>query len=130
MEAFFQDYDVLLSPSATTTAPKLATDLQSDAIREQLQAIQTLPFNQTEEVIYNMFEKSLHLTPYTQLANLTGQPAISLPMGVAENGLPLGVQLQSAKGREDLLFQLGYELENEGAFQFLYPTKQLEVTRS
>lgn len=130
MEAFFQDYDVLLSPSATTTAPKLATDLQSDAIREQLHAIQTLPFNQTEEVVYNMFEKSLHLTPYTQLANLTGQPAISLPMGVAENGLPLGVQLQSAKGREDLLFQLGYELENEGAFQFLHPTKQLEVTRS
>lgn len=60
---------------------------------------------------------------------MTGQPAISLPMGVAENGLPLGVQLQSAKGREDLLFQLGYELENEGAFQFLHPTKQLEVAR-
>lgn len=125
METFFQKYDVLLSPTSTAIAPKLTDDLQSDAIRNQLQVISDLPFSQTEEVVYQMFEKSLHLTPYTQLANLTGQPAISLPVGRSNEGLPLGIQLQSAKGREDLLFQLGYELESAGAFEFLHPTIQL-----
>lgn len=41
------------------------------------------------ELIYDYFDKSLQLTPYTQLANLTGQPAISLPTHVTATGLPL-----------------------------------------
>ena len=40
------------------------------------------------ELIYDYFDKSLQLTPYTQLANLTGQPAISLPTHVTATGYP------------------------------------------
>ena len=62
-----------------------------------------------------MFVKSLSITPYTQLANLTGQPAISLPTGRV-NDLPVGVQFMASKGREDLLLMVGALLEQAKLF--------------
>ncbi|MNP62192.1 6-aminohexanoate-cyclic-dimer hydrolase [compost metagenome] len=62
-------------------------------------------------MIYAMFKPSLTYTPFTQLANLTGQPAMSVPVHMSREGLPLGVQVMAAKGREDLLLQLAAHLE-------------------
>ena len=59
------------------------------------------------------FEKTLELTPFTQLANITGQPAISLPIYCTQEGLPVGVQVMAAKGREDLLLQIAEIFEQE-----------------
>lgn len=50
-------------------------------------------------------------TPFTPLFNLTGQPAISLPAGIGDDGLPLSVQLVGRRGEEDLLFSLAGALE-------------------
>lgn len=50
-------------------------------------------------------------TPFTQLANLTGQLAMTVPFHQTADGLPIGVQVMAAKGREDLLFQLAGGLE-------------------
>lgn len=125
METLFETYDLFLSPAATTTAPTIEQDLQSKDIRRALYGIEELSFSASEQLIYDMFEKSLAITPYTQLANLTGQPAISLPLGKADNGLPIGVQFQASRGREDLLFQVGYELERAEQFEMLYPTEQI-----
>src|SRR5690606_31935218 len=55
--------------------------------------------------------KSLERTPFTQLANFTGQPAITLPLHLTKDGLPCGVQVMARRGREDLLLQLAGELE-------------------
>jgi amidase len=49
--------------------------------------------------------------PYTALSNLTGQPAISLPLGESPGGLPIGMQLTTRYGGEDLLFRLSAALE-------------------
>lgn len=56
---------------------------------------------------------NLHRTPFTQLANLTGTPAMSVPWGLDDAGLPVGVQCMAAWGREDLLFQVATQLEQE-----------------
>lgn len=48
---------------------------------------------------------------YTIGANLTGIPAISVPAGVSKTGLPIGIQLLSASGREDQLIQASYTFE-------------------
>lgn len=61
-----------------------------------------------------MFEDSLAWTPFTQQMNLTGQPAISLPMYELDNGLPLGAQFSTRKGGEYLLLQLAKQLEDAG----------------
>jgi amidase len=49
--------------------------------------------------------------PYTAQFNMTGQPAVSLPMHWTPSGLPVGVQLVAAYGREDLLVRVASQLE-------------------
>jgi amidase len=49
--------------------------------------------------------------PYTAQFNMTGQPAVSLPMHWTPDGLPVGVQLVAAYGREDLLVRVASQLE-------------------
>jgi amidase len=51
------------------------------------------------------------LTTFTGPFNVTGQPAISLPLHWNDDGLPIGVQLIAAYGREDVLFRLAAQLE-------------------
>jgi amidase len=52
------------------------------------------------------------LVPYTTHFNVTGQPAISLPLHWNDAGLPVGVQLAAAYGREDLLIRIAAQLEH------------------
>ena len=52
------------------------------------------------------------LVPYTTHFNVTGQPAISLPLQWNDDGLPIGVQLAAAYGREDLLLRVAAQLES------------------
>jgi amidase len=49
--------------------------------------------------------------PYTAQFNMTGQPAVSLPLHWTPGGLPVGVQLVAAYGREDLLVQVASQIE-------------------
>jgi amidase len=51
--------------------------------------------------------------PYTELFNATGQPAISLPLGVSRDGLPIGVQLAAPLGEDGRLLSLAAWLERE-----------------
>ena len=53
----------------------------------------------------------LPLVAFTQLFNWTGQPAISLPLGVDDQGLPVGVHLVARRMREDHLLDVAAELE-------------------
>ena len=52
------------------------------------------------------FARAATFTPYTPVANQTGQPAISLPVAQSASGLPVGVHFVAAPGREDLLLQV------------------------
>jgi len=49
--------------------------------------------------------------PFTAVFNVTGQPAISLPLAMSSDGLPIGVQIAAGHGREDLLIRLALQLE-------------------
>ena len=48
---------------------------------------------------------------FTALYNWTGQPAVSLPLGVDDDGLPVGIQLAARRLREDHLLDVAAELE-------------------
>ncbi|MGX7060161.1 amidase [Vagococcus humatus] len=113
MERLFETFDLFLTPTATDIAPKLGEDLQSEVIRHQCEYAEELTNKELSGLVYDMFEKSLAITPYTQLANLTGQPAISLPTHLTPDNLPIGIQFMASKSREDLLMRIGYEFEGE-----------------
>jgi amidase len=57
------------------------------------------------------FMRSGLLIPFTIPFNMTGQPAISLPLCQSEDGLPIGIQMVAAFGREDLLFRVASQME-------------------
>ena len=57
------------------------------------------------------YRRSGSFTPYTAIANVTGLPAISLPLYHGEDGLPVGVQLFGRPAREEVLLRLAAQLE-------------------
>lgn len=62
------------------------------------------------------------LLQYTTHWNVTGQPALALPLATSREGLPIGVQFVSAAGREDLLVRLGARMEEAAPWAERYPT--------
>jgi len=57
------------------------------------------------------YRRSGGFTPYTAMLNVTGQPAISVPLYEDAEGLPLAVQLIGPPAREEVLLQLAFQLE-------------------
>src|SRR5579884_1820770 len=57
------------------------------------------------------FDRLFALIPFTPLFNVTGQPAISLPLGQSSAGLPIGVQFVARYGDEATLLRLAAQLE-------------------
>ncbi|MGT2624118.1 amidase [Streptococcus thoraltensis] len=116
MHDFHEKYDILLSPTVADVAPKHGQFDLSDQLRNHLKHIDDFNQSEQQDIIWQMFQHSLDWTPFTQQANLTGQPSINLPIYRTESGLSLGVQATAAKGREDLLLELGELFENENQF--------------
>jgi amidase len=86
-------FDVLLTPTFAEPPPKLGdlVSSPSDPIRP--------------------FFRSVPFITFTGPFNVTGQPAMSVPLSWNKDGLPIGVQLVAAYPREDLLFRLASQLE-------------------
>ncbi len=78
------------------------------------------------DVIYNAWYHGLSKTPFTQLANLAGEPALSLPTYVNAQGLPLGIQLEGEKGSDLILLALGKLFEEKGKLIFLSNYQKLD----
>ncbi|WP_440898023.1 amidase [Amphibacillus sp. Q70] len=111
MAEFHQEYDFYLTPTNAHPAPKIGElELPEEQI-ETLLKIDHLSMAEQQKLVYEMFLPSLTFTPFTQLANLTGQPAMSVPTFITREGLPMGVQFVAGKGREDQLIELASQIE-------------------
>lgn len=73
----------------------------------------TLSSDQPGHTIESWLRALFDVGPFTVPFNLAGQPAISLPLGTSASGLPIGVQLVAAYGREDLLLRIAARFERE-----------------
>lgn len=116
MAVFHEGYDILLTPTVADMAPKHGRFALSESLQNQLKQIADFDWPKQQELIWAMFADSLDWTPFTQQANLTGQPSISLPIYRNADGLSLGVQLTAARGREDLLLLLAKQMEESSIF--------------
>lgn len=93
MAAFLIDYDVWLTPTLGTVPPLLG----------HFDAATT-----SGSVVMDRFMEFL---PFTPFANMTGEPAMTVPLHWSANGLPVGVQFQAGYDKDGLLFSLAAELE-------------------
>lgn len=67
------------------------------------------------------FAQQVEYTPFTSFANVTGLPAITLPVHVTGDGLPMGVQLIGRPGGEHVLLAIGAQLERRLSWQLRHP---------
>jgi amidase len=95
--AFFQSWDVILTPITALPTPRIGTT-------EYL----TISDNPS---VHDWFANLWRNFAYTPLSNLCGIPGISLPMAAQENGLPLGIHAQAAQACDGLLLQLAAQIE-------------------
>jgi amidase len=87
-----EGWDLLLTPTLGGPPPRLG---EISAAVEPMEAMRRIA----------------ELVPFTTHFNVTGQPAISLPLHWDDAGLPIGVQLVAAYGREDVLLRVAAQLE-------------------
>jgi amidase len=112
MGAFHTRHDLFLCATVTHPQARIGQLALGAAERAGLAVLRAAPSGRAlRAVIAQMAPAFLELTPNTQLFNQTGQPALSLPMHRSPEGLPLGVQLAAALGREDLLIRVAAQLE-------------------
>lgn len=117
MAKFHENYDLLLLPTTNYPAPKHGALEPSKSLKEVLRRITAYHPQEQLDLIWQMFEKSFAYNPYTSQANLTGQPAISLPTYRTQEGLAMGIQLIAAKGREELLLAVADQFEQGSGFK-------------
>ncbi len=84
----FEKVDLILTPTTPTTAFKIG-EKTSEPLEMYLNDI------------------------YTTSANLTGIPALSIPIGFDKNGLPIGMQLMSAQLNEQVLLETAYQINKQ-----------------
>lgn len=96
-------YDVLLTPT-TTSPPVPVGSLRRDDGAESLTAM-------------------LGYSAFTPWANLTGAPAVSLPVATTADGLPVGVQLMAGCAQDELLLSVGAALEERFGWEARHPVQ-------
>ena len=98
----FDSFDFILSPVTQTVAPRIGTmapDIDFDTL----------------------LERSLNFITFTPLANVTGDPAISLPLHWSTSGLPIGTHIHANYGNEEELLRLALELEQAKPWSNQWP---------
>jgi amidase len=93
IQAFFRDYDVLLTPATAQLPFEVGKLLGKGAL--------------------NTMNAMANVYPYGFRWNYTGQPAATIPAGFTDSGLPRSVMLIARPNREDVLVSLGAQLESE-----------------
>jgi len=101
MASWWNDHDLLVTPTLGAPPPQLGWFTEAGPEREG--------------------SRVASFIPYTAQFNMTGQPAVSLPLHWTPDGLPVGVQLVAAYGREDVLIRVASQLEQAAPWSDRHP---------
>lgn len=102
LDACFREYDVILSPVLSRPALPLGA------------LAPTRPFDEMMDLMFDYVS-------YTPLHNITGHPAISLPLFEGPDGTPVGAMFAGPRGGEDGLLRLAYQLEEAQPWRDRWP---------
>jgi amidase len=100
-EKLFTQYDVLMTPMLAHKTPRIG-------------------YFSPELLYEEVSKRAVDFAAYCGLHNVTGMPAMSLPLGTDTNDMPIGVQFISGYGKDKMLIELAYELEEAQPFRMIY----------
>jgi len=101
MNQLFEKYDVIMSPTMAHQTPKIG-------------------YFSPELTYEEVSNRAVNFSAFCGVHNITGNPAISLPMGLDSNNMPLGVQFVAPYGLDKRLIELAYELEEAKKWKSIY----------
>ena len=104
MLEFWNEVDVLVTPTLAMTPTPIGWT-----------------FEDTDGDPWAAFMRQTLWTPFTPLVNVTGQPALSLPLAWSASGLPIGVQFVGRPFDEATLIRLGAQLEEARPWAGRFP---------
>ena len=112
-------YDVVLMP--LIAHPPLAVGAMeakgADEFTENLlDRLRLTRLLRIDSLFGQLMDKSLWFTHWPAIQNVSGQPAIALPVHVTDDGLPLGIQAVGRPGDEETLFALAGQLETQSGW--------------
>ena len=131
MNEFYKKYDLFLMATNAVTAPsndKKVDPYVNPKVEEQLYNINKIKDPKERfNLLVKQWEPMMRRTPFTWLFNLTGNPAISLPVYKSENNLPLGVMFAAKNNSEKILLEMGQLFQDNNQF-VMHPSVRNTIT--
>ncbi|MEV0604505.1 amidase family protein [Streptomyces sp. NPDC050315] len=112
---FHASYDLLLTPTTATPPPLIGALTPSVAVQRAQKAVLRARAGgllRFTPLVDQLISDNLGWVPYAQLANITGRPAMSVPLHWSGEGLPLGVQFVGRLGADGQMLRLAAQLEH------------------
>jgi amidase len=116
MARFHETYDIYLTPTIAQPPIRVGALKPKSLEKTALGMVNRLGLGKLLKrtgIVEKLAMENLAKTPFTQLANFTGQPAMSVPLQWTSEGLPCGMQFMAGMGDEATLFRLARQLEEE-----------------
>ena len=131
MNEFYKKYDLFLMATNAVTAPsndKKVDPYVDPKVEEQLYNINKIKDPKERfNLLVKQWEPMMRRTPFTWLFNLTGNPAISLPVYKSANNLPLGVMFAAKNNSEKILLEMGQLFQDNNQF-VMHPSVRNTIT--
>jgi amidase len=124
MDQFHQRFDFWLTPVLSVPPFDLGV-MQNKMFEERLMGFVNrfgITRKLSPSIFYNFSRPHLQKAPFTQLANITGQPAMSMPLFWSSDGLPVGVQFIGRRLSEEKMFRLALQIEQASPWFDKVPT--------
>jgi len=125
MVTYHKEHPIILSPTTAETAPLITDPAVLPEYQDRLQNMEKVDTKNQMPLIYDAWLHGLTKTPFTQQANITDDPAISLPTYVSPKGLPLGIQFTAGLGEDKTLIALGKLFEQHQQFKMLHHSQSV-----
>ncbi|HIC0210137.1 TPA: amidase family protein [Streptococcus agalactiae] len=116
MEKLHKQFPIFLSPTTASLAPLNTDPYVTEEDKRAIYNMENLSQEERIALFNRQWEPMLRRTPFTQIANMTGLPAISIPTYLSESGLPIGTMLMAGANYDMVLIKFATFFEKYHGF--------------